>query len=418
MTIFKKAFLAAALPFIMSSPDASAAALGSCPSIAGLTTTAVKHIGTIDGEDVFLDKEGNRVMPCSSEGSVKYFIMSGYKDGDKIYAGSNSMELNRSFYDSVIGVEFGKSAITYGEDHSPISDVYQFRKQYQVQKLTDGKMPEEALGSSFGLYHYLYVNPDWLDDMPRKYEKRTASEKHLLIKEHYNQLASRYSKVKMDTPEFLEKAAGTYNELIPGGSFVKLYTIDKDLLSQTTDEGEPLLSVENENIPVNVGNIDGFLFLLYKASLAEAEFKQAVPSFFLNALSGTEYTLDQKLSLIHKVATKHSILDGLAKEYAADKTAFIEERLDNNMNLLNKVGQAQYDKISLEEKVAYNKMLLQVNKKIYAEKYGDFSESISPEEYKTLNDDTKKLYRKERFGDKKGTYSKLSLEDLDNTTAK
>ena len=403
---------ALALPFLSAPSVSSAAALDACPSLAGLTTATVKHIGTIDEDDIYLDKDGNRVMPCRSENGTKFYLLSGYKDGDKLYAKSKSQELNKNFYHGAINIDMRNSVISFGGDRVQVTDMYEFQKQYQTNMISDGELPSESVAVGNGLERYLYVNPEWASKLPSKYAERTPEEKQKLIKTHYLQIAERYQNLESDTSDFEEYAVEHSREIRPTEDVINQYTLDAELASLEDENGSPRFSPNLHIGDIPYGEIDGGLFLRYKAAIAENEYNKAVPSFFLDVLSGNEFTLDQKLAIAHRLATKPNLLKNLSKEYAAEKIAFIEENKEN-IELLDAEGKKEYQALSDDEKIKYNKLVAGIDNAIYNVEYGDLASEISKQDYEKLSDIDKAKYAKIRANSKKkGIYAKLPVEDV------
>lgn len=412
----KKTILLAAmtLPFF-TAPAAQAATqnqqLDACPSLAGLTTAPVKHVGyRTNGEQVFLDKNGNRVIPCKSDNGLQFFIVSNFKNGQQIYDRVRSQEMNRSFYDNAIDVNLGHSVISFGDKHENITDMYEFQRKYQTQKITDGTAPILPASIKDDVTKYLVIDPVWLEALPEKYKSLTPGEKQALLKTHYKQIEEHSQKIAPDTSDFQKASINENRNIKPTTSVINQFTLDKAVLEKTGDDGSPVFSAQGQ-ISNSYGEIEGGLYLRYEASISGTKFKQVIPAFILDQLTSNKYTTDQKLSLAYTVASAPDKFDAIAEKYKADKVSFINEH-KNDQQELNEAGMNDYQKLSLDEKIAYNSLIVAINNGIVDKEYTKLPQSISKKQYKSLSDIDRYKYSPVREGNfvKKDSFQKNDLD--------
>ena len=378
----KKVLLAAlALPLLVPTAITSAAtpAPDTCPSIAEFSRSPVKYIGVVDGEDLFLNSSGNRVVPCVKKGVGQFYLLSGYKDGDIIYSNSNSKVWYGGARRGFIGKDTG-NAMSYGDGQFRITDTHDFRRDFMNSHITEGEQPNKIPDRIS-----IQVNPDWIDSLPKKYVSQSTENKEALIKVHYNQIAKRYDQVSINTEDFQNGAAQHIDQIKPSDQVINQYTLDKEFKGTNG-------VVSPNYIPV-YGDIDGKLFLMYEDSILENTFLRSVPAFVLSVITDDSYTVNQRLALAHKFDTDPKFVKELAKEYREMTMTGYTLGVNDEAGL-QATGLAVYKSLPAEERAAYNQTLIRINNAVYEKEFESLEEELSPADYRKLSVKDQGKYKK------------------------
>ena len=386
------------LPILMTSGISFAATPNTCPTPAEFSHSEVKYIGVVDGEHLFLNADGNRVAPCTQNKQTKFYLLSGYKDGDLIYNYVQSRE-----YVTDSGLTGRNGGFSYGEKVPGITDTFDFRTSYLTNEFTEGSMPATAKVN-------IVFKKEWLDNVPQAYAKLPAEKKQALIKYHYQQIFQRYGSIDIDTNNFVKDSVIHNREIKPVSETINQFTLDKaftpvEVTEEDTEENskERPKQLQTSQMKADYGEIDGVLFLRYKAATAEQEYLRAIPENILAVLTNEKnYTLDQRLSLAHKFADAH-FANEQAKQYSLSWQPLLADRTDE----LNTIGLQEYNSMSKEDKFAYNQILVSINNAIFDKEYNQLKDELTPEEFSQLGDIDKTKYEKEKLGHKKFTYKKV-----------
>lgn len=378
------------LPILLTSSISFAATPDTCPTPAEFSRSEVKYIGVVDGEHLFLNADGNRVAPCTQNKQTRFYLLSGYKDGDLIYNYVQSRE-----YVTDRGLTGRNGGFSYGTKTPGITDTFDFRTSYLTNELTEGSMPAATKVN-------IAFKTEWLNDVPQAYANLPAEKKLALIKFHYQQIVQRLGSMDIDTNSFIEDAVIHNREIKPVSETINQYTLDKTFAPvENAEAGTKQL--QTSQMKADYGEIDGVLFLRYKAATAEQEYLRAVPENVLSVLvNEKDYTIDQRLSLAHKFADAHFAKEQ-AKQYALSWQPLLVDRTDE----LNAIGLQEYNSMPKEDRFVYNQLLVSINNAIFDKEYNQLQDELTPEEYSQLGDLDKTKYEKEKLGHKKFTYKKI-----------
>ena len=391
----KLCLAALTLPILMTSSISFAAVRNTCPTPAEFSHSEVKYIGVVNGERLFLNADGNRVAPCTQDKQTKFYLLAGYKDGDLIYNYVQSRE-----YVTNGGLTSRNGGFSYGAKTPGITDTFDFRTSYLTNELTEGSMPTAAKVN-------IAFKTEWLNDVPQAYASLPAEKKLALIKFHYQQIAQQLGSMDIDTNGFIEDAVIHNREIKPVSETINQYTLDKDFVPVENAETDSK-QLQTSQMKADYGEIDGVLFLRYKAATAEQEYLRAIPENVLSVLvNEKDYTIDQRLSLAHKFADAHFAKEQ-AKQYALSWQPLLVDRTDE----LNAIGLQEYNSMSKEDRFAYNQLLVSINNAIFDKEYNQLQDELTPEEYSQLDDLDKTKYEKEKLGHKKFTYKKVRNFDI------
>ena len=399
--------------------DAAVVSVDKCPALSKITTEYVKYIGTEDKEELFLDKNGNRVVPCSKDDLVYFFITNKYPDGKALFEKSVNPILNKDFYDRAISVNLNSDAvISYGKAHLEVTDIYDFQAQLKRKKLQESNKKVAMVGAADTIPNdmqpYMQITEEMMSSLPETYERLTNSEKEKALTELYNTTFESVSQMyKENAPKVLadfKSYAVENNRLVkPTTKVIGQYSYDATLLDETNDNGEPYVQMENNDTEDMFSTIDGNLYLTYKENIAKADFYNQFNTHLTKVVCSNFYSTDQKLSYLEFLNKDIGIVGQWAADYAkAQKRSFDK----NNLDALNKQGLSEYSKLKVYDKVNYHNVLRQINAEIINKEFNKLPEMITRKQYKSLSNIDKYKYAPSRDGNfvDKSKYVKNQLE--------
>lgn len=401
------------------SEDTAIVSVDKCPTLSKITTEYVKYIGTEDKEELFLDKNGNQVVPCSKEDVVYFFITNKYPDGKELYEKSANPVLNQGFYDRAISINLNTDAvISYGKAHMEVTDIYDFQAQLKRKKLQESNKKVAMVGAEdtipSDMQPYMQITEEMMSTLPETYERFTTSEKEHALTELYNKTFESVGQMyKENAPQALadfKTYAIDNNRLVkPTTKIIGQYSYDATLLDEVDDKGEPYVQMEDNDTEDLFNEIDGNLYLTYKENIAKADFYNHFNTHLTKVVCSNFYSTDQKLSYLEYLNKDIGIVNQWAAEYIkAQKHSFNKDNLD----ALNKQGLAEYNKLKIADKVSYHNLLRQINTQIINKEFNKLPEMITQKQYKSLSNIDKYKYAPSREGNfvDKSKYVKNQLE--------
>lgn len=387
-----------------------------CPNLAHLTSSEVKYIGTVDNSDLFIDASGNRVVPCKKDDLVHFYKVDRYPDGKRLFAESKNEVLNKDFYSSAINVDINTdTSITYGTPKVEVTDISDFQRQVQGNKvLNDNNTKVEFQTETYdpAMEPYLVPQDAWFANMPEEYESMTSYEKQELLVNLYAQVSvalQQKIKTEVSYDDFLKDAVDNNRTIKPTQKVLNQYDVDKEFEGKVDAAGQPIFD-NNQNI--QFGDVDGALYLRYKQNDSERMFLKEYDNFIKKQVTNLSYSVDQKLTMLTYLSKNIDEVDKLAKEFASSKKKSFDELAQKSAESFAKQGLEEYSKLSDEDKIAYNRVIIKINQEIIQKEYNSLPETINRKQYKALSNLDKYKYapKKENGFVDRSVYTKNPLE--------
>ena len=393
-----------------------------CPALSKITTEYVKFIGEDNEETQFLDKNGNKVVPCKNNDLVYFFIVDKYPDGKELFEASKNPVLNKSFYDNAISINLDTNTkISYGKPHLEVTDIYDFQAQLNREELKestgDVTLVEAEKTIPSGMEQYMSLSTEMLNNTPAKYLDMTTPEKRRAMSELYSKLTDTVkSKAQTElasAKQQFTKDAITNNRVIkPTQKVINQYDYDADLLELTDEKGNPLIDTnQKDTVNPNYDKIDGYLYLKYKSTLANAKFFNAYKDFVSQTVCSNAYSLDQKISFLEFLIKDDSIITNSAHLYKKSIDDFIANNAQKH-DVLNNQGLSEYNTIDNADKMAYYELVKTINNGIINNEFNELPSVITNKQYKALSNIDKYKYAPTREGHfvDKSKYTKNELD--------
>lgn len=413
----------------LNKEDAVVVEVEACNVYDRLTNNEVKMID----ENLFLDSSGNKVNPCSHDGFIYFKKVGLYENGKKLFQNSTNTILNRRTSDDAISFNFERPyTISYGDKELNIKDMNDFRKSANQAFLsgdkgipTGGSVTQPEKESQFTdeelaqAFEYLAIPAD--TPFPEKFLNTPEAEKQKAVSEMYNNL-----KVKFNEIEGKSKAVAdnytlndmvTYNRLIINDNHVvSQYEIPNGDPLKTTkpnNEQEGTEAVVSAKKPVN-----GASYYLFSKFREINTFVKMVETLVDEYATSPNIKLDDRLTFLNYILENGGQeIPQKAEKYGISKA----EEWHNNikdMSLLNKQGEAVFDKATPEDVKEYSELAIKANEAIRNNEYEVLPVQITNGQFKALSNIDKYKYapQKNKHWTNKSVYFKNTWEQVEATT--
>lgn len=391
--------------------DAIVVEVETCNPYDRLTTEEVKMID----DNLFLDKNGNKVNPCSHEGFVYFKKIGLYENGKKLFKNSTNAILNRQSTNDAISLNFDKPyTISYGNKELNIKDMNDFRKSanqaalqgdkglpsndYSVNsQIVQSKFTEKELEDTFTFLAIPANTP-----LPEQFMNTPEAEKQKAISEMYNTLKTKFQEIETRSKTVADNF--TLNDML---TYNRLIINDNHVVSQ-------YLVPNEQDKKTEVNGASFYLFTKYRNINTFVKMVEALVDEYSTA---PNIKTDDRLIFLNYILEKGGTeIPQKAEEYGALKA---KEWHDNikDMSLLNKQGIAIYDQSSEEDIRRYSELAVKANQLIQNNEYTILPDQLTGGQYKALSNIDKYKYapvRNKHWTDK-NNYVKVPWEQVVST---